>query len=65
VAKAISACSARGLQPRALLSEDDPELEQQEIDQLLARRGRVDCGIHAITVDTFRKLEDQRCRTYC
>src|SRR3954453_10344985 len=42
-------------------SEDDPELEQQEIDQLLARR--VDVLIVASTqsgVETFRRLEEQR-----
>ncbi len=42
-------------------SEDDPELEQQELDQLLARR--VDVLVVASTqnsVETFRRLEEQR-----
>jgi LacI family transcriptional regulator len=42
-------------------SEDDPELERQEIEQLLARR--VDVLIVASTqssVDTFRRLEEQK-----
>jgi LacI family transcriptional regulator len=42
-------------------SEDDPELEQQEIDQLLARR--VDALLIASTqwtVESFRRIEEQR-----
>ena len=42
-------------------SEDDPELEQQEIEQLLARR--VDVLIVASaqsTVETFHRLEEQK-----
>jgi LacI family transcriptional regulator len=44
-------------------SEDDPELERQEIEQLLARR--VDVLIVASTqstVETFRHLEEQKVR---
>src|SRR5665811_1037401 len=44
-------------------SEDDPELERQEIEQLLARR--VDVLIVASTqetMETFRRLEEQKVR---
>ena len=62
VAKALSSI----LRPKGYMlvlasSEDDPELEQQEIEQLLARR--VDCLIVASTRkdrDLFRKLSDQQ-----
>jgi LacI family transcriptional regulator len=45
-------------------SEDDPELERQEIEQLLARR--VDVLIVAstqATMETFRRLEEQKVRS--
>ncbi len=62
VAKAISSVlRTQGYSLVLSSSEDDPELEQQEIDQLLARH--VDVLIVASTqesVDTFRRLEEQR-----
>jgi LacI family transcriptional regulator len=62
VAKAISSVlRKKGYSLVLSSSEDDPELEQQEIDQLLARR--VDVLIVASTqstVETFRKLEEQK-----
>jgi LacI family transcriptional regulator len=62
VAKAISSVLRRkGYSLVLSSSEDDPELEQQEIDQLLARR--VDVLIVASTqsgVETFRRLEEQK-----
>ena len=62
VAKAISSVlRKKGYSLVLSSSEDDPELEQQEIDQLLARR--VDVLIIASTqstVETFRRLEDQK-----
>jgi LacI family transcriptional regulator len=62
VAKAISSVlRKKGYSLVLSSSEDDPELEQQEIDQLLARR--VDVLIVASTqsgVETFRRLEDQK-----
>jgi LacI family transcriptional regulator len=62
VAKAISTVlRKRGYSLVLSSSDDDPELEQQEIDQLLARR--VDVLIVASTqssVETFRRLEEQK-----
>ena len=62
VAKAISSVlRKKGYSLVLSSSEDDPELEQQEIDQLLARH--VDVLIVASTqesVSTFRRLEEQR-----
>uniref|UniRef100_Q02BT8 Transcriptional regulator, LacI family n=1 Tax=Solibacter usitatus (strain Ellin6076) TaxID=234267 RepID=Q02BT8_SOLUE len=62
VAKAISnVLRKRGYSLVLSSSEDDPELEQQEIDQLLARR--VDVLIVASTqstVESFRRLEEQK-----
>ena len=62
VAKAISSVlRTKGYSLVLSSSEDDPELEQQEIDQLLARR--VDVLIVASTqptVGTFRRLEEQK-----
>jgi LacI family transcriptional regulator len=62
VAKAISSVlRKKGYSLVLSSSEDDPELEQQEIDQLLARR--VDVLIVASTqstVETFRRLEEQK-----
>jgi LacI family transcriptional regulator len=62
VAKAISSVlRKKGYSLVLSSSEDDPELEQQEIDQLLARR--VDVLIVASTqstIDTFRRLEEQK-----
>src|SRR6185369_17714210 len=42
-------------------SEEDPELEREEVDQMLARR--VDALIVASaqrSIDTFRRIEEQR-----
>ena len=62
VAKAISSVlRKKGYSLVLSSSEDDPELEHQEIDQLLARR--VDVLIVASTqstVETFRRLEEQK-----
>ena len=62
VAKAISkVLRTKGYSLVLSSSEDDPELEQQEVDQLLARR--VDVLILASTqasLDTFRRLEEQK-----
>jgi LacI family transcriptional regulator len=62
VAKAISSVlRKKGYSLVLSSSEDDPELERQEIDRLLARR--VDVLIVASTqssVETFRRLEEQK-----
>jgi LacI family transcriptional regulator len=64
VARAISSVlRTKGYSLVISSSEDDPELEQQEIDQLLARR--VDVLIVASTqstLDTFRRLDEQNVR---
>jgi len=61
VAKAISAAiRGQGYSLIITSSEEDPELEQQEIEQLLARR--VDAILIASaqwTVESFRRIEEQ------
>jgi LacI family transcriptional regulator len=62
VAKGLSgALRKQGYSLLISSSEEDPELEQQEIDQLLARR--VDALVVASaqwTVETFRRIEEQK-----
>lgn len=62
VAKALSAAiRGQGYSLIITSSEEDPELEQQEIEQLLARR--VDVMVIASaqwTVESFRRIEEQR-----
>src|SRR3954454_24982492 len=62
VAKALSSVlRKKGYSLVLSSSEDDPELEQQEIDQLLARR--VDVLVIASsqwTVESFRRIEEQK-----
>jgi LacI family transcriptional regulator len=62
VAKAISAeIRGQGYSLMITSSEEDPELEQQEIEQLLARQ--VDAMLIASTqwtVESFRRIEEQR-----
>ncbi|HUK17885.1 MAG TPA: LacI family DNA-binding transcriptional regulator [Bryobacteraceae bacterium] len=62
VAKALSTVlRGRGYSLVLASSEDDPELEQQEIEQLLTRR--VDVLVVASTqrsVETFRAIEEQK-----
>jgi LacI family transcriptional regulator len=62
VAKSISACiRSRGYSLIITSSEEDPQLEQQEIEQLLARR--VDVLLVASaqwTVESFRRIEQCR-----
>ena len=62
VAKAISAgIRGQGYSLIITSSEEDPELEQQEIEQLLERR--VDAMLIASaqwTVESFRRIEEQR-----
>jgi LacI family transcriptional regulator len=62
VAKAISSgIRGQGYSLMITSSEEDPQLEQQEIEQLLARR--VDALLIASaqwTVESFRRIEEQR-----
>jgi LacI family transcriptional regulator len=62
VAKGLSAAiRGQGYSLIITSSEEDPELEQQEIEQLLARR--VDVMVIASaqwTVESFRRIEEQR-----
>ena len=62
VAKAVSnAIRGQGYSLIITSSEDDPELERQEIEQLLARR--VDVMLIAsaqLTVESFRAIEDRK-----